>query len=154
MNMNVYVPRDEEILRSFFKNDFDVVEVSETHIKVYFETDLYETLLSFREFSLPEITYGVVGGTWLSFEGLVSNQELAYIQDLEEKGVILCEFQAHTHILSRQGFFGTDTNAIYPLDRLEYWVKYAINDNWAIEYFNKAVLPHLDDIRLRRLFKK
>ena len=152
--MNVFVPRDEEILRSFFKNDFDVLEVNEKHIKVYFETDLYETLLSFEELSLPEITYGVDGGTWISFEGLISNQELPYIQALEEKGVILCEFKAHTHILSRQGFFGSDTADMYPLDRMEYWAKYAINDNWATEYFNKAILPHLGDIRLKRLFNK
>lgn len=150
--MNIYFPRNDELLASMLKHSFELVEVKEHSFKIYVDVDVYQNIRLLSKVPCKQVTYDKSNG-WLSFEGIVDRNELAHINQLELKGNLLCEEKTHTHLLALRGFFGDDMDEDYPIKGDHYWVKYAVNEEWGDYFFKTQILPQLKEIRLKSLFQ-
>ena len=141
------IPRKKGWIQSLLKHDFDVSEMTNQKIKMYYDVDLTQCVGDLHE---PDhVDFDLENAVLL--EGPVAQDELSDLYRMDY--MLLVAEVKHTHILANEGFYGESEigSDDYPIDGREYWVKVYLNKEASQQFLDDWVLVHLKDIRLNEI---
>lgn len=143
--MYVVIPRNDEWLSSMFKQ-FDVIEVKDEKVKIYFECDVIETL----GFSSSDRTFDLKNGIQVS--GLMDQIELEKIRKIPY--VYIASIK-HVYALDQEGdFFGEPGGGGHEIDDDDYYVVCYLSKEAGEIFLREEIVRNLPkEIRLKELFK-
>jgi len=143
--MYVVIPRNDEWLPSMFK-EFDVMEVKDEKVKIFFECDVIETL----GFSSNDRTFDLKKGIQIS--GLMNQEELEKIRKIPY--VYIASIK-HVYALDQESdFFGESGGGGHEIDDDDYYVVCHLSKEAGEIFLREEIVRYLPkEIRLKELFK-